>query len=121
MPSGRSWALTEKWHFNLAMPFFHAILRIMVVTIDSAGRIVVPKPVRERLGLRKDSKLELEETADGIVLKPVENEPLWRRSIGTASSTKTAKRVCERSAAGEGLHRHKYCRRRHCEKSCSPR
>jgi len=54
----------------------------MVVTIDSAGRIVVPKPVRERLGLRKDSKLELEETADGIVLKPVENEPLWRRENG---------------------------------------
>ena len=44
----------------------------MQVTIDQAGRIVVPKAVRERFGLRKDSELELEETAEGIVLRPVE-------------------------------------------------
>jgi AbrB family looped-hinge helix DNA binding protein len=43
----------------------------MQVTIDQAGRIVVPKAVRERLGLRKNSMLELEETEDGIVLKPL--------------------------------------------------
>ena len=46
----------------------------MEVTIDGAGRIVVPKAVRERLGLHKDSRLELEETAEGMVLKPVEQE-----------------------------------------------
>ena len=46
----------------------------MQVTIDQAGRIVVPKSVRERFGLRKDSKLELEETAEGMVLKPIEQE-----------------------------------------------
>lgn len=43
----------------------------MHVRIDSAGRIVVPKSVRERLGLKRDSELELEERAGGIVLRPV--------------------------------------------------
>jgi AbrB family looped-hinge helix DNA binding protein len=46
----------------------------MDVSIDQAGRIVVPKSVRERFGLRKDSKLKLEETAEGIVLRPVRRE-----------------------------------------------
>ncbi|MGA7313130.1 MAG: AbrB/MazE/SpoVT family DNA-binding domain-containing protein [Silvibacterium sp.] len=54
----------------------------MQVTIDQTGRIVVPKAVRERFGLRKDSELELEVTAEGIMLKPVEHEPLWRRENG---------------------------------------
>lgn len=46
----------------------------MQVTIDKAGRIVVPKAVRERLGLREDSELKLEENASGIVLTPVRSE-----------------------------------------------
>jgi AbrB family looped-hinge helix DNA binding protein len=44
----------------------------MQITMDPAGRIVVPKAVREHFGLRGDSRLELEETADAIVLRPVE-------------------------------------------------
>ena len=46
----------------------------MEVTIDGAGRIVIPKAVRDRFGLHKDSRLEVEETADGLVLKPMEQE-----------------------------------------------
>jgi AbrB family looped-hinge helix DNA binding protein len=46
----------------------------MNVRIDGAGRIIVPKQVRERLGLKRDSELELEERGDGIVLKPVKQE-----------------------------------------------
>lgn len=46
----------------------------MNVRIDSAGRIVVPKKVRERLGLKRNSELELEESAEGITLKPVRQE-----------------------------------------------
>lgn len=46
----------------------------MHVRIDSAGRIIVPKKVRERLGLRKDSELQLEEGAEMITLKPVRQE-----------------------------------------------
>lgn len=43
----------------------------MNVRIDSAGRIVVPKKIRDRLGLQPGCELELEESADEITLKPV--------------------------------------------------
>jgi len=42
------------------------------VKIDKAGRIVLPKPVRERFHLREGSELELEERSDGLTLRPVE-------------------------------------------------
>jgi AbrB family looped-hinge helix DNA binding protein len=58
----------------MAMAFFDAIIFFMEVTIDSAGRIVVPKAVRDRLGLHKDSKLELEDRPEGVFLRPVVNE-----------------------------------------------
>lgn len=44
----------------------------MKTTIDRFGRIVVPKTVRERLGLRTGDEIEIKEQADGIVLKHVE-------------------------------------------------
>lgn len=40
----------------------------MMVTIDRLGRIVVPKPVRDALGLRAGTKLELVQEADGFRL-----------------------------------------------------
>jgi AbrB family looped-hinge helix DNA binding protein len=51
----------------------------MQVTIDQAGRIVIPKAVRDHFGLRKDSTLELEERADGIVLTPVGSSAVLMR------------------------------------------
>ena len=47
----------------------------MTLKIDKAGRVVLPKPVRTRLGLRAGSDLELEETPDGVILKPSEQRP----------------------------------------------
>jgi AbrB family looped-hinge helix DNA binding protein len=37
--------------------------------IDKAGRIVVPKDLRDRLGMRAGTELEVGETADGLILK----------------------------------------------------
>jgi AbrB family looped-hinge helix DNA binding protein len=54
----------------------------MHVKVDQAGRIVLPKKVRDRLGLRKDSELELKESTEGIVLKPVDEGSLWRDENG---------------------------------------
>ncbi len=45
---------------------------VMTIRIDKAGRIVLPKPVRERFHLREGSELELEERSDGLTLRPVE-------------------------------------------------
>ena len=47
----------------------------MTVRIDKAGRVVLPKPVRERLGLHAGSDLEMQETPDGLVLKPADRRP----------------------------------------------
>jgi AbrB family looped-hinge helix DNA binding protein len=42
----------QKWHF-------YAILDAMQTTIDAAGRIVVPKAMREALGLQPGQMLEI--------------------------------------------------------------
>ena len=47
----------------------------MTVAIDKAGRIVVPKPLRERLGFHAGSQLELSELRDGIKLRLVSSKP----------------------------------------------
>jgi AbrB family looped-hinge helix DNA binding protein len=44
----------------------------MTIRIDKAGRIVLPKPMRERFHLREGSELEIEERPDGLTLRPVE-------------------------------------------------
>jgi len=54
----------------------------MQVSIDKAGRVLVPKPVRDRFGLREDCKLELHEGAEGITLKPIGDRPRLLRRPG---------------------------------------
>jgi len=51
----------------------------MRATIDKAGRLVIPKPLRERLGLRPG---EVELTADGTGLRvePVTAEAVEERA-----------------------------------------
>jgi AbrB family looped-hinge helix DNA binding protein len=41
----------------------------MQVRIDKAGRVVVPKPVRERMGFKPDTGLEAVEKPEGVLLK----------------------------------------------------
>ena len=43
----------------------------MNVKVDKFGRIVLPKPVRERLRLRTGTNPELEEIPEGILLRPI--------------------------------------------------
>ena len=47
----------------------------MELRIDKAGRIVVPKPLRERLGFKPDTELVAVEQTDGVLLKRVEQLP----------------------------------------------
>ena len=47
----------------------------MEIRIDKAGRIVVPKPLRERLGFKPDTELEAVEQPEGVLLKRVEQRP----------------------------------------------
>ena len=41
------------------------------VTIDGAGRVVLPKPLRDELDLGLGDTLELESLGDNITLRPV--------------------------------------------------
>jgi AbrB family looped-hinge helix DNA binding protein len=47
----------------------------MNLRIDSAGRLILPKRVRDRLRLTEGSLLELEERAGELVLRPKEQAP----------------------------------------------
>jgi AbrB family looped-hinge helix DNA binding protein len=47
----------------------------MEVKIDKAGRIVVPKPLRERLGFKPDTEIEALEQPEGVLLKRIEQRP----------------------------------------------
>jgi AbrB family looped-hinge helix DNA binding protein len=58
-------------HFYLV----NAIIYAMKLRIDKLGRIVVPKPIRKNLGLDPEAELEVEELADGILLRPVSERP----------------------------------------------
>jgi len=56
----------------LAMPY--AIIDAMILKVDKAGRIILPKPLRDRFQLREGSELSLEEHAEGLTLRPVEQK-----------------------------------------------
>ena len=47
----------------------------MTLKLDKAGRLVIPKRQRERLGLAPDSALELIEQPGGLLLKVLAEEP----------------------------------------------
>ena len=59
------------------LPFLMAygIANGMKLGIDKVGRIVVPKPLRERLGFKPDMELEAIEQPEGVLLKRVEQRP----------------------------------------------
>ena len=48
-------------------------------SMDAAGRLVLPKPVRDRLNLGSGSQLEISELADGVLLRPVDARPTLTR------------------------------------------
>lgn len=53
----------------------YAIMNGMNLKLDSAGRIVLPKAVRDRFRLTAGSVLKLEENPGELVLRPAEHSP----------------------------------------------
>ena len=50
------------------------------LTLDKAGRIVLPKPVRQKLQLAAGDELDLEASEDRITLRPIRgNAPLSKK------------------------------------------
>jgi AbrB family looped-hinge helix DNA binding protein len=52
------------------------------LTVDKAGRVVLPKPVRDELRLRPGDSLELESTEEQIVLRPIRGTMPLRKKQG---------------------------------------
>lgn len=59
----------------LPLPLPNAIIDGMKLHMDKSGRIVVPKPLRERLGLASESELEAVEQSGGILLRRLSQQP----------------------------------------------
>ena len=58
--------------------------------LDSAGRLQVPKEVRERYGI--GDRVQMEETPDGLLLRPVAGvEPVKRLAAPDAPPPKKAR------------------------------
>lgn len=55
----------------------------MKTTIDSAGRLVVPKALRDRLGLEPGSTVDVSQYGAGLQILPVSRTARLRRSGGT--------------------------------------
>jgi AbrB family looped-hinge helix DNA binding protein len=53
-----------------------------ILTVDKAGRIVLPKPVRDKLELAAGDSLEMEIAQDQIVLRPVRGTAGMRKKMG---------------------------------------
>jgi AbrB family looped-hinge helix DNA binding protein len=47
----------------------------MKTTLDRFGRLVVPKDIRDRLGLRPGVEIEIDEKENEVILKLVDHEP----------------------------------------------
>lgn len=54
----------------------------LTVTIDAAGRLVVPLPVRRHLRLVAGSRLRITESRDSILLEPEHEEPRIQEEHG---------------------------------------
>lgn len=52
------------------------------MTLDKAGRIVLPKPVREELQLSPGDPLELESSGERIILRPARGNARLRKKHG---------------------------------------
>lgn len=53
----------------------NAIISGMKLHMDKSGRVVFPKPLRERLGLASGSELEAVEQPGGVLLRPLSQQP----------------------------------------------
>lgn len=54
----------------------------MKLTIDKAGRIVLPKPVRDELQLSPGDALQLDTNGEEVTLRPVRENPPLRKKRG---------------------------------------
>jgi len=62
-------SITENGVFKWQMPLYNTIM-VARLTLDKAGRIVLPKPLRDELGLAPGDALEVDASGERITLRP---------------------------------------------------
>ncbi len=62
----------------------------METTLDRFGRIIIPKDVRDDMGLEAGAVLQIEKKGEKIVLQPVQGEPKIMEKKGILVFTGTA-------------------------------
>jgi AbrB family looped-hinge helix DNA binding protein len=63
------------------MPFIFTIMTAKL-TIDKAGRVVIPKSFRDELHLSSGDSLEIESQGDEIIIRPVREESTMFKEEG---------------------------------------
>jgi AbrB family looped-hinge helix DNA binding protein len=77
----------------------------METTLDRFGRIIIPKGVRDDMGLEAGAILQIEKEGEKIVLQPVHGEPQVMEKKGILVFTGTAV-----GDVGAALHEHRKSR-----------
>jgi AbrB family looped-hinge helix DNA binding protein len=73
---------------DTALPLINGIYHVKMasmnttVTLDGAGRVVIPKPLRDELGLAPGDTLTLESDGDRVMLRPVRSSSPLRKEDG---------------------------------------
>ncbi len=62
----------------------------METTLDRFGRIIIPKEVRDDMGLETGAVLQIEKKGERIVLQPLQGEPKISEKKGIPVFTGTA-------------------------------
>jgi len=73
--------VTTKCHAIWQMVWYGTNMNA-TLTVDKAGRVVLPKPVRDELQLSAGDSLELEVSGEEIVLRPVRGRVGMRKKQG---------------------------------------
>jgi AbrB family looped-hinge helix DNA binding protein len=63
------------------MPFYIGIMNT-TVTIDKAGRVVIPKGIRDELRLEAGDTLALESAGERVILRPLHNGTALQKERG---------------------------------------
>ena len=79
---------------------------VTTLTIDKAGRIVLPKPVREELQLSPGDSLEIDSSEERVILRPVRGngriyrkQGVWVMHAGAPLSQETVEKTIQQYAA----------------------
>ena len=79
---------------------YHYKMAFMRLTLDKAGRVVLPKPLRDEMHLEPGDELEIETSGEDITLRPLrvqaplrKKQGVWVYGVGEPLSSTTVDKV----------------------------